>query len=420
MFRRVKGTQDFLDLGGFLQVIDGIRKHLACYNFTPVETPILEHAELFSRSLGEHTDVVHKEMFFVANRDDEDGGKEALVLRPEMTASVMRAFFEAQHELAARPWRAFTWGPAFRYERPQKGRYRQFHQVSLEIIDAASVAYDAELIALLYQFFSTTLTLENFVLEVNYLGSLEDRARYKKALLDYLDGFSSLPQALVDRKIVNILRCFDLKDEASQQVMRDAPQLLDFLSGNSLVEWEQIQRLLEDLAIPFMINPRLVRGLDYYNKTVFEFSSSLLGAQSAFCGGGRYDLLAQEFGAKEAIPSLGAGIGIERLVLLLEEEGKIAPRKKPSCVVVPLSEDELELSLLYAEKIRSFDCSCEAIFDIKSVKSMMRRANKHAAKFALLIGTDERLGNYITAKDMDSGEECRIAPVDLEKFCRNI
>ncbi len=416
MFRRVKGTQDFLDLRGFLQVIDGIRKHVAHYNFTPIQTPILEHAELFVRSLGEHTDVVHKEMFFVANRTED---REALVLRPEMTASIMRAFFEVHNDVVARPWRVFTWGPAFRYERPQKGRYRQFHQVSLEILDAASVAYDAELITLLYRFFSSNLKLENFVLEVNFLGSLDDRAAYKKALLEYLNSCSDLPAPLAERKDVNILRCFDLKDEASRKIMSKAPVLADFLCDNSRAEWLCLQNLLHDMAVPFVVNPYLVRGLDYYNKAVFEFSSTLLGAQSAFCGGGRYDLLAKEFGATEVLPSLGAGIGVERLILLLEEEGKIAPVKGLDYVVVPFSPDEVALAFLYAEKIRSFGCSCEPLFDVASVKSMMRRANKHAARFALLLGSDERVGNYLTAKNMLTGEEVRLTPAELEGFCRN-
>ncbi len=420
MFRRVKGTQDFLDMSGFLQVVEGLSDYLALYNFVSIQTPILEHAELFIRSLGSHTDVVHKEMFFVANKSIDGETTEQLVLRPELTAPVMRAFAEAQNTISARPWHVFSWGPAFRYERPQKGRYRQFHQFSIEVLDAGSILYDAELMSALYLFFSTKLLLKDFVLELNYLGSLEDRKKYKDALLDYLNGFADLPAALVERKETNILRCFDLKDEASQRVMRAAPMLVDFLGADSKSEWRQLQDLLHNLGVPFVVNPRLVRGLDYYNKTVFEFSSSLLGAQCAFCGGGRYDFLAKEFGIKDSLPSLGAGIGIERLVLLLEAEGKISVKPQLNFVIVPFSDEETDLALLYAQKIRSFGCSCQTLFDITSVKSMMRRADKQGARYALLIGSDERKGNYITAKNMASGEEVRVSPSLLEDFCSNV
>ncbi len=420
MFRRVKGTQDFLDLTQFLYVVDQARAHFQTYSFIPIQTPIVEHADLFIRSLGEHTDVVMKEMFFVAGKNSTDDQKEQLVLRPEMTASIMRAFLEDEAQQVVRPWRVFTWGPAFRYERPQKGRYRQFHQISIEMIDAASIAYDAELLAMLHTFFMERLALTSVTLDINYLGTPEDRARYKTRLYEYIQSRGDVPKAIFERKDTNILRCFDLKDAESVAFMHEAPRITDYLSAESQKEWQMLQQLLADSYIPFQINPRLVRGLDYYNKTVFEFSSSALGAQSALCGGGRYDTLAQEFGYTKPLPSLGAGIGLERLMLALEAEHAHCKKQYASIVVLPLEERFVPLALLYAEKLRAADVSCEALYDVSSLKSMMRKADKREAKLVIFIGADEQQGNYVTCKDMSTGVVDKVAPADLITFCKKM
>jgi histidyl-tRNA synthetase len=277
-----------------------------------------------------------------------------------------------------------------------------------------------ELLILLHTFFRDRLGLSSVSLELNYLGSAADREQYKQALRGYIEGKDSAPRAILERKDTNILRCFDLKDEASIAFMHDAPSILDYLSAESMEDWKKLKNLLEDSYIPFTINPRLVRGLDYYNKTVFEFSSDALGSQSALCGGGRYDTLAQEFGYAKPLPSLGAGIGIERLLLVLEAEKKISSTPVTSVVIVPLEETNNALALLYAQLLRTHGLSCEAVYDITSVKSMMRKADKRGSPIVVLLGSDERNGNYLTVKRMVTGESCRVASSDIVHFCKKL
>lgn len=409
MLQRVRGTQDFLDLTLFSFLTQAMRAHLSLHGFNEIATPLIEPLELFQRSLGLHTDVVSKEMFLVRAHE----GDESLCLRPEATASIVRAFFN--NNVQDRPWRVFTTGPMFRYERPQKGRFRQFHQISLEIMGATSIAHDAEFIALLNSFFSEKLFLENYTLSLNFLGSPEDREQYKKVLYAYLEKHPTLPPAIDERKDKNLLRIFDLKDEASQEILKDAPLLTDHLSASSQKEWEQLHELLSALSVPFVLNPRLVRGLDYYNKTVFEFVSLELGAQSAFCGGGRYDYLSQTLGEKEAVPSLGAGLGIERLLMLLEPRRHLLslPQKAPLIVIVPFSPAQKTLALICAQVLRNHKLCTEVVLDDASLKSMMRQANKKGARFTILIGEDEQQGGYVTLKDMIVGAEEKVRQEEL-------
>lgn len=409
MLQRIRGTQDFLDLSLFNFIINTARTHLSSYAFEEIATPLIESTDLFRRSLGLNTDVVTKEMFLIKTHDGDD----SLCLRPEATASIMRAFFN--NAVQERPWRVFTVGPMFRYERPQKGRYRQFHQLSVELIGASSIAYDAEFIALVDSFISQKLKLNSYALLINFLGSPEDRARYKQALYTFLNQQPNLPQALEERKETNLLRVFDLKDEACKAILEKAPLLIDYLSDESQAEWNLLRSLLDQLSISYVIDPRLVRGLDYYNKTVFEFVSFDLGAQNAFCGGGRYDHLSLALGEKEPVPSIGVGFGIERLMLLLEAQKATLslPQKNALFMILPFTKAQHALALICAQELRNNGHCVEVTLEDTSIKNMMKQANKRGASYAILIGEDEQKNNQVTLKNMTTGTEEKVVQEDL-------
>jgi histidyl-tRNA synthetase len=409
MLQRIRGTQDVLDLRPYNRLLELMRQHLATYNFDEIITPIIEPTELFKRSLGLHTDVVSKEMYLVTTTHDSE---ESICLRPEMTASTMRAFFNASVD--QRPWRVFSCGPVFRHERPQKGRFRQFSQVNIELIGAESVAFDAEFIAMVDDFFGTVLRMQNYVLALNFLGSPADRENYKTVLNSFLDAQPNLPEKIRERQKTNILRIFDLKDEECQKALENAPVMTDYLCPESQAEWVHLRQLLDQLSVTHIHNPRLVRGLDYYNKTVFEFVGGNLGAQNALCGGGRYDFLSQTLGERDAVPAIGVGIGIERLLLSLEGHVQfVIPPRPALTVVIPFSPAQVPLALLCASEIRAVGLCCEAFLDGGSIKNMLRKANKAGAQQVVLIGEDEQANNYVTLKHMVAGTEEKVGQAEL-------
>ncbi len=411
MIQRIKGTQDWLDLRLFNFFIDQVSKHLAHYNFNQICTPILEPTELFKRSLGVATDVVSKEMFVIKTAKDDD----SICLRPEATASTARAFIE--NGITEVPWRVFSWGSMFRHERPQKGRYREFHQVNIENIGASSMSHDVELIKMLDRLFHEQLQLDNYALMINFLGSYEDRAGYKKRLKVFLesDQVTGICDTCSTRKETNILRIFDCKNPTCQEIYKAAPKMIDHLSAESKREWQQLQEQLELLSVSFIVNPMLVRGLDYYNKTVFEFVSNDLGAQNAFCGGGRYDALVKELGGKQSQPALGAAMGIERILLLLDPiQDKLQLPEKPALtVIIPMSSEQTVLALLLADELHAQHRCAEVLLDGGSMKSMMRKANKMGATYAVIIGEDEQQKHEVTLKHMTNGTEERIKQTAL-------
>jgi histidyl-tRNA synthetase len=415
MIQRIKGTQDWLDLTLFNFCIERIAKHLACYNFTQIRTPILEPIELFKRSLGQATDVVSKEMFLVKGTSES----ELICLRPEVTASTVRAFIE--NDVLDVPWRVFSWGSMFRYERPQKGRFREFNQVTIENIGASSISHDVQLITMLDRLFHEELKLDNYALMINFLGSYEDRATYKELLKTFLDASAaSICQTCNVRKDLNIMRVFDCKNPECQQIYSSAPKMIDHLSKESVLEWQQLQDQLSLLSVSFVVNPMLVRGLDYYNKTVFEFMSNDLGAQNTFCGGGRYDSLVKDLGGKQSQPSLGAAIGVERLLLLLDpiKDRLLLPEKPALTVIIPIAQEQIPLALLLADELYAHNKCAEVLLDGGSIKSMMRRANKMGATYAVLIGEDEQQAHEVTIKQMIAGSEERIKQIDLVSYIR--
>lgn len=412
MITRVKGTQDFLDLILFNFILDEARKHLKTYNFTEIATPILEHSELFLRSLGTETDVVSKEMYIV--KGDEE---EPICLRPEATASTARAF--VNNGITHTPWKVFLWGPMFRHERPQKGRYRQFHQINMEIIGSQSIAQDVQFLKMLERFFSEVLHLDTYALLINFLGCASDRAAYRKILYAYLEKKApTLCPTCTVRKEKNIMRIFDCKSPECQELIKNAPVIADHLCADCAAEWKELRENLEHLSVSYSYKPTLVRGLDYYDKTVFEFVSSELGAQNAFCGGGRYNSLIKQVGAKEDQPSLGASIGIERMLLLLDRIKDKLPLATlpPLYVILPLTKEQHPLALLLADELQAKGLCTDIMLEGDSVKSMMRHANKMGAKYALLIGPEEQEQQKVSVKNMVTGTEEKVMQRDLISF----
>ena len=421
MLSRVRGTRDIVNPRLMFFAIKAITKQLQKYHFQQIITPILEPVALFKRSLGQETDVVSKEMFIVKSSSAEAGeGSDEICLRPEATASVVRAFIEEGIQTV--PWKVFLFGSMFRYERPQKGRYREFYQCSLELIGARSLAYDAQLLSMLDRLFRQTLKLEAYALHLNFLGCPEDRVLFKEQVTIFLEAHLAVVCATcLKRKDTNVLRVFDCKTESCQELYAKAPVLADCFCEQCDIEWCELRHQLEELSVPFLHMPRLVRGLDYYNKTVFEFVSPLLGAQSTFCGGGRYDQLDKELGAKEDQPSVGAAIGIDRLVLLLETvQHALDFSYEPKLfAIVPVSEEQHSLALQVADALIRADVCVDVFFD-GSVKNMMRKADKSGAKAVLLIGRDEQEAGTVKIKLMQSGSEEIVKQINVAQYLKTL
>lgn len=396
MIQKVKGTQDLLDMALYDAVYQAAYRFFSAAQFSHIQTPIIEHEALFKRSVGQQTDIATKEMYTFATND-----REVFCLRPEGTASVMRAFFEGA--IVARPWQVFTHGPMFRHERPQKGRWRQFSQFNLEAVGISSVVHDVRFIALLNDFFFRELKIHDYVLSINYLGTKEDRAAHRIVLKEFLDAHrAQLCATCVQRADTNMLRVFDCKNDSCQRLYADAPYITDHLSPESRAEWEQLNLLLDALSVNRVHNKCLVRGLDYYNKVVFEFSSPLLGAQSAFCGGGQYDL-ASAFDHKEPVASIGAAIGMERLLLLLEAaQFPFAPASLPPVVaVVPFDDSCSLLALLAHQALYRAGIATDVL--VGGIKKALKKANTRGVSWVVLIGEQERESATVLLKNMHTG-----------------
>jgi len=413
MLTRVKGTHDFLDLTLLNAFLEITKKHLSAYHFTEIATPILEPTELFHRSLGLETDVVSKEMYILPSRTAED---ESICLRPEVTASIMRAFLN--NNVAQTPWKVFTWGPMFRYERPQKGRFRQFHQVSMEIIGSASIAQDAYFITMLDRLFTEKLKLSTYGLLINFMGCSNDRQEFKKALGIFLEAHKTeICATCLVRKDKNSLRVFDCKNPVCKELYTKAPVITDSLCTDCVMEWQQLQLLLAQLSVSYSHAPTLVRGLDYYSKTVFEFVSIDLGAQNTFCGGGRYNSLAKELGAAEDQPSIGAAIGIERILMMLETSASLVLPQPPRLqIIIPLSDAQTALALQLADTLHAQGLTTEVLVDNNSLKSKMRHANKLGARFVIMIGSDEQAAGTAMVKDMVIGTEIALKQTEVATY----
>jgi len=410
MFSRIKGAQDLLSYNLWKGVLRQVENHFKSYNFKEIQTPLLEYVSLFERGLGYETEVVKKQMFLIEQKND----REQMCLRPEATAGTMRAYLENKHELTT-PCNFISFGSMFRYERPQKGRLREFHQVNIESIGVAAIEYDAFFIHLLYRLFLEKLAITEFVLTINFLGSAQDREGYKAALFSFLNNHvETICATCQERKNTNILRVLDCKSESCQKIYEAAPLITDYLSEESAQEWITLQNQLLQLGVTFSVNPRLVRGLDYYNKTVFEFVGVLLGAQNTFCGGGRYDELSKQLGSKDLVPAIGAAIGFERLLLLLGDRAHDFVEPESSLVVViACTQAENNVTLLCADFLQRSGKTVQVLIDAISLKNKLTRAHKMGAAFVVLIGETEVQSGTVTVKNMMTGKEEQVSQEQL-------
>lgn len=397
LLKRVRGTTDLLDTKAFNLLMGKFKSHLSLYGFEEIILPVLEHTSLFEHSLGEATDVVNKEMYTF----ESSGSEKSICLRPEATAQTVRAYLE--NNVEKKPWKTFLVGPMFRRERPQKGRWREFYQMNAEVVGTDSIFSDIQFISMLDKFFDS-LELNDRILHLNYIGSIDDRKKYSNLLFDFLEkNNGSLCETCNVRMNKNIMRVFDCKSEICGKICSDAPKIVEHLEADSLNKWESLKDALDSLSVNYSLNSTLVRGLDYYSGTVFEFTSGVLGAQNAFCGGGRYDL-GMVLGNKP-VPSIGAAIGVGRLLIMLEKnKEKESKVESTSVLVIPIDEDQKKMALSLAEELRTKKIKIDVIFDGKSLKSMMRHANKIGVSHVLIIGEEEQKNGTVALKDMVTGK----------------
>lgn len=383
-----------------------VRAWLRSYGYRNIRTPLLEHTQLFRRAIGEATDIVEKEMYSFV---DELNG-EHLTLRPEATASTVRAAIE--HSLLYNgPQRLWYIGPMYRHERPQKGRYRQFHQVGAEALGFAGPDVDAELLLMCARLWDD-LGLSGIALHLNSLGSLAERAAHREALVAYLRRHEAdLDEDSRRRLATNPLRILDSKNPAMQALIAGAPRLIERLGDASLAHFEGVQRVLRDAGIPYEINPRLVRGLDYYNLTVFEWVTDRLGAQGTVCGGGRYDGLIEQIGGKPA-PAAGFAMGVERLLALMQTEGLSGGGETQDVYLVHQGEAAGRIAFRVAEGLRDRGFGVTLHAGGGSFKSQMRKADGSGAHLAVIIGEDEAAAGEASVKALREAREQQRVPID--------
>jgi histidyl-tRNA synthetase len=404
----VRGMNDVLPQAGAAwdhletTVFDCLRR----YGYRPIRMPLVERTELFVRSIGEVTDIVEKEMYTFTDRLNGD----SLTLRPEGTASCVRAVLE-HNLLYAGPQRLYYAGAMFRHERPQKGRYRQFHQIGVEALGFAGPDIDAELIVMCARIWAA-LGLADVSLELNTLGSPEARQRHRARLVAYLEGHEAdLDEDARRRLHTNPLRVLDSKNPKMQPLIEAAPRLVDDLDEASLLHFEQVQAVLRQAGISFRINLRLVRGLDYYNRTVFEWVTGKLGAQSAVCAGGRYDGLVEQLSGKPA-PACGFALGVERLIGLLEAEGAPVPQPVLDLYVVHQGDAAAQWAWIVCEQLRDRGLAVVLHCSGGNFKSQLRKADASGARFALVLGEDEAAARKVSLKPLRQTAAQMLVDVD--------
>ena len=411
IIKNIKGTRDiFLNESTIWQYLESqVHSFFQKYGFNEIRTPAFENTNLFIRSIGNETDIVSKEMY---SWIDQGGNK--LTLKPEVTASVVRSYIQNNLNKKYAINKFYYIDTLFRRERPQKGRYRQFKQFGVEVIGSKYAEQDAEVIALVYNFYKS-LGIENLNLKLNSIGSKESRVKYKKALQDYLiphkDKLSKVSQ---NRLQINPLRILDTKLDFEIEILKSAPRIIDYISKDDKEHFNEVLSLLNHLKIQYVIDYNLVRGLDYYCKTVFEIQSDLLGAQDALCGGGRYDYLIEELGGK-ASPAIGFAAGLERLILALENQNELI-KTSPDIYLISLGEDAIKFSFDIAEKLRKNNLIVIMETLRRSLKSQMKEANKLQAKYVIIIGEEEIKNQKVIIKSMDNGNQKEIAFDKINHF----
>ena len=408
----IRGMNDYLpaDTAVWQRIEQSLKQVLAGYGFSEIRLPIVEQTPLFKRAIGEVTDVVEKEMYTF---DDRNG--ESLTLRPEGTAGCVRAGIE-HGLLYNQEQRLWYMGPMFRYERPQKGRYRQFFQLGAEVFGLTGPDIDAELIMMTARWWKVLGIAEHVELELNSIGSLEARAAYREALVAFLEQHKDvLDEDCLRRMYTNPLRVLDSKNPDVQALLNDAPKLHDYLDDESREHFAGVCQFLDDAGISYRINQRLVRGLDYYNRTVFEWVTSSLGAQGTVCAGGRYDGLVEQLGGR-ATPAVGFAMGLERLVLLVQSVvPDFEPVNKVDVYVISSGQGVQSAAMQLAETLRDQAPSLKIMtnFGGGNFKKQFARADKNGAKVALVLGEDEVNNGQVVIKDLARGEQKLVSSQDV-------
>lgn len=414
MLKKPKGTEDILpvNIDKWHYVEDTARAVLESYNFKEIRTPLFESFDLFHRSVGDSTDIVSKEMY-----DFMDKGKRHMALRPEGTAPIARAYIE--HKLYgpehAQPLKVYYMEPMFRYERPQAGRQRQFHQLGIEVFGSNNPATDVEGIALAMDLFDE-LGLSNLTLHINSLGKPEEREAYRNALIEYFTPLKDQLSEDSQRRLTdNPMRIIDSKDERDKALVADAPIILDFLGEESQKHFDEVQFLLKELDIPFEVTPSIVRGLDYYQDTIFEIlvTDDSIGSQSTVCGGGRYDGLVEQLGGPKT-PGFGFGIGLERLMLLLENQEVEVPESEGLDIfVMSLGEKANAMSLKVVQAARKDGLNADRDYLNRSMKSQFKTADKLKTTLVFTIGEQEVESGKVQVKHQGTGKQTELSFEEL-------
>ncbi len=439
--KKPRGTQDLLPemLIKWNYIEESFKKICKRYGFDEIRTPIFEHTSLFKRGVGESTDVVSKEMYsvfnlreyyqFIQNKHVENNlshdvidkflaDKNRLTLKPEGTAPVVRAFVENKLFANVQPTKLYYNTPCLRHERPQAGRYRQFHQLGIEMFGSDSPISDAEIITLAFEFLND-VGLKNIAIRINSVGCPKCRAKYNKMLLEYLeDKTDNMCDNCKNRVFKNPMRTLDCKNEQCQENIIDAPLMIDNVCDDCISHMEHVKAHLDILDISYMIDPKIVRGLDYYTRTAFEIVHKGLGAQNAICGGGRYNGLVEQLGGPK-ISGVGFGLGLERLIIALESEKVEFPKEyKPDLYIVSVDEtcDKYVSKLVY--NIRKMGLKVERDYLGKSVKAQMKYANKINARFTLVVGEDEIASGKYIVKNMETGQQNHVLLDEISELIR--
>ena len=417
--QKPKGTQDILpkDSGKWQYVEEFARNTFKKYNYAEIRTPLFEHYEVISRSVGDTTDIVTKEMY-----DFYDKGDRHITLRPEGTAPVVRSYVE--NKLFApeiqKPVKLYYMGSMFRYERPQAGRLREFHQIGVECFGSNNPATDVETIAMAAQFFNE-IGIQGVTLQLNSLGNAESRAAYRQALIDYLTPLKdSLSKDSQRRLEENPLRVLDSKEKEDKLAVENAPSILDYLDEESQTHFQAVRSMLEALGIPYVINTNMVRGLDYYNHTIFEFTADVAGNELTICAGGRYDSLVAYFGGPETA-GFGFGMGVERLLLVLEKQGVALPLEDSLDVYIAvLGDGANNKALEIVQALRKQGFTAERDYLNRKLKAQFKSADTFSAKTLITLGESEIESNQVTIKNNQTREELTVSLNQIQKDFQTI
>jgi histidyl-tRNA synthetase len=416
LIRSVKGTHDILpdQTWRWRKIESALHSFMQKYGYQEIRTPAFEKTDLFARGIGEGTDIVSKEMY---SWTDQSGEK--LTLKPELTAPVVRAYI--QHNLGSQSSvnRLYYMDALFRRERPQKGRTRQFHQFGAEVFGSEHPEADVEIISISYNFFKD-IGIADLTLKLNSIGSEKCRSNYRNKLRNYLKPFlSDLTETSQNRFNKNPLRILDTKIEYEKEILRNAPEISGFLTYDDKSHFEEVKSLLNALSIPFIIDAQMVRGLDYYTRTTYEITSNELGAQDPLCGGGRYDKLLETLGGKPT-PAVGFAAGIERLLLALESKAAESSDESSQIQIIGLTENVRSNCQVLAQELRNYGFSVSTDLLRRSLKSLLREANRNHARIAIIIGDDGLVNNTVQVKNMETGEQATIIKNKLPEYLTDL